>query len=266
MRTGSLNRTPFDLSNVDKFLNSIKSESFIVYTRNAKGDEPAELCIYDAVGKDWDGSGIDAKDVSAFLAENRGKAVNIKINSPGGLVYDGLTIYNSLISHDGPVTATIEGIAASIASIIAMAADKVRMSAVASMMVHRAIGVCIGNESDMEDCRAWLATIDKQLSNVYAGKTGRKASTMLDYMKGNVDGTLFDAQAALDAKLIDEIIPVRGDKKKNAKNEVETKIEDVPDETEVRNELDKSLAAETHRKIMKQKASARLRVLEVSGE
>ena len=93
---------------------------------------------------------------------------------------------------------------------------------------------------------------------------------MLEYMKGNVDGTLFDAQAALDAKLIDEIIPVRGDKKKAAKNETEldpiSLLSDDSVETHVRDEVTKALAMETHRKMMKAKAAARLRVLEVSGE
>ncbi len=300
MRKGCLNRMPFDLRNAEKFLNSIKSEDFKVYPKNAKGDEPAELLVYDVVGKDWDGSGIGAKDVAGFLAENRGKPINVRINSPGGLVYDGLTIYNSLIAHDAPVTATIEGIAASIASIIAMGAEKVRMSAVASMMVHRAMGVCIGNVSDMTDCGDWLNTIDNQLAAVYAAKTGRKVDTMKKYMVGAVDGTLFSAESALEAKLIDEIIPVRGEKK-GAKNEAASDKPDnctceYPDvklrngsghkppcachaeweaaggfdrnrsESQVRDELAKSLAAETHRKIMIQKAAARLRVMEVSGE
>jgi len=254
-----MRRAPFDLKNVDKFLNAIQSESFKVGVRNAKGDEPAELCIYDAVGKDWDGTGIDAKDVSGFLAMNRGKAVNVKINSPGGLVFDGLTIYNSLIAHDGPTTATIEGIAASIASIIAMGCDKTKMSAVGSMMVHRAIGVCVGNTGDMEECGVWLNTIDNQLAAVYAAKTGRKVDTMKNYMVGKVDGTLFDAQAALDARLIDEIIPVRGDKK-NARNEIEE--EQKPDEITER--LHDAIANEVRLKLAKAKAAARLRVLEVS--
>lgn len=263
MRIGNLNRSPFDLSNVDKFLNSIKSESFKVGVKNAKGDEPAELCVYDAIGKDWDGSGIDAKDVSSFLAENRGKAVNVKINSPGGLVYDGLTIYNSLIAHDGPTLAIIEGIAASIASVIAMGCQKVKMSAIGSMMVHRAIGVCVGNVADMTDCEKWLSTIDNQLANVYAGKTGRKASTMLDYMVGAVDGTLFDAQAALEAKLIDEIIPVRGDKKNGSRNDVESPIM-MADVEEIMNVLSESDVRKN--KIMSQRAAARLRVLEIQRQ
>ncbi len=251
-------RTPFNLHGIEKFLNSVRSEPFKIGVKNAKGDDPAELLLFDVIGKDWDGSGIGAEDVAGFFAENRGKPVDMKINSVGGLVYDGLSIYNSAISHDAPVTASIVGIAASIASIIAMGANKVRMSAVGSMMVHRAIGVCVGNTGDMEDCGVWLDTIDNQLAAVYAAKTGRKVDTMKNYMVGKVDGTLFDAQAALDARLIDEIIPVRGDKK-NARNEIEESTEGV-----ITEKLHDAIANEVRLKLAKAKAAARLRVLEVA--
>ncbi len=205
----------FDLRAAQKFANS-GGQPFRLTVRNAKGDQPAELLIYEGVGVDsYDGTGIDATEVAGFLAENRGKPVDVLINSPGGLVFDGLAIFNALVSHNATVTTTVTGIAASIASIIAQAGDKRRAYAASSLMVHRAIGVCVGNYSDMTDCGVWLNTIDNQLADLYSSRSGQSKSKMLDLMRGKVDGTLFDAAEAKRLGLIDEVIDNGG---KGARN------------------------------------------------
>ena len=144
---------PFDLTEAKKFTNG-KESSFCLSVRNATKSSPAELRIDDAIGEDYGGRGITAKDVTGFLSDNKGKPVGVFINSPGGLVFDGLSIYNALISHDGQVTTTITGIAASIASIIVQAGDKRLAYENSNLMCHRAIGVCVGNEADMG--RTWM--------------------------------------------------------------------------------------------------------------
>lgn len=257
-----MTRLPIALQPAAHLRNAVESDTFKVFVKNAKDDAPAELLIFDEIGKDpFFGTGIGAKDVAGFLAENRGQPVNVRINSPGGLVYDGLTIYNSLIQHDGPVTASIEGIAASIASVIAMAAGKVRMTAAGNMMIHRAMGVGVGNSAVMLDMAEWLDKIDGQIAGVYAAKTGRKKETMLKYMTGKVDGTMFTADEALSVGLIDEIIPVRGDKR-GTRNDAETVIADVTPEV-VAAAVTTTLEAEARRKATKARAAARLRLMEV---
>jgi ATP-dependent protease ClpP protease subunit len=117
------------------------------------------------------------------------------------------------------------------------------------MMIHRALAVCVGNEGDMADCGAWLKQIDNQLAAVYAAKTGRKLETMKKYMVGNVDGTTFDAQTALDVRLIDGILPVRGDK---------------PAARNVADDERAAFAEQVRIKLANQRAAARVRVLEVA--
>lgn len=239
------NRMPFDLRNAPQFTNG-GADPFRLRARNAKGNDPAELLIYSEIG-----TGIDAKDVSGFLADNRGKPVLVRINSPGGFVYDGLTIYNALISHDGKTTAVIEGLAASIASIIAMGCDKVKAFESSSMMIHRAMGVSIGNTADMKECSEFLAKIDGQLAQIYSAKTGRSVATMIGYMTGSVDGTLFDAQEAFNLKLVDEIIRRNGNGASNHNPNRPHNLEKRLDE----------VREQAHRDQMRAKANRRIKEL-----
>lgn len=207
--------SPFDLQAAQKFANS-SGQAFKLAARNAKGSDPAQLLIYEGVGLDrFDGTGITATEVASFMADNRGKPVDVLINSPGGLVYDGLSIYNALISHNATVTTTVTGIAASIASIIVQAGDTRRAYSASSMMIHRAMGACVGNVADMTDCGVWLNSIDNQLADLYATRSGQSKARMLDLMRGEVDGTLFDAGEAKRLGLLDQII---GNDGKSARN------------------------------------------------
>lgn len=244
-------------------LNAIQAEEFKLYVKNAKDDEPAELLIYEQIGKDpFFGDGVGAKDVAGFLAANRGKAVNVRINSPGGLAFDGVTIFNSLMQHDGPVTTTVEGIAASAASVIAMAGQPAKMFANASLMVHRAWGLAIGNTKEMADVAEWLAKLDGQIAATMAAKSGRKKDTMLKLMDGAVDGTWFTAAEALSEGLIDEIIPLKSNKNRDGKNEIELPGDVAPDPKAIADKLQ----AEARAKLVKAQAARRLRLMEIGAE
>lgn len=242
----------------EQVLNAIKADDFKVYVKNAKEDEPAELLVYEQIGKDpWFGDGVGAKDVAGFLSQNAGKPINVRINSPGGLVFDGVTIHNALIQHDGTVTTTVEGIAASAASIIAMAGSTVRMYDNASMMIHRAWGVAIGNTAVMLDTAELLDKIDDQIAATYAAKTGRKKDTMLKLMEGKVDGTWFTATEAKSEGLIDEIVALPKDSKR-ARNSVDGSVTDP-----VADPAADALQAEAGRKAARARAERRLRLMEI---
>ena len=133
-----------------------KARSWFEAKATSNGDKTiAEIMIYDEIGL-W---GITAKDFADAL-KGLGKVdeIVLSINSPGGSVFDGVSIYNMLKRGRASVTARIDGVAASIASVIAMAADRIIMPSNAFMMVHDPSGVVMGNSKDM---RALADALDK---------------------------------------------------------------------------------------------------------
>jgi len=199
----------FDIKNTpSKFKNHLSDDSFRVHVRNASGGEPAELLIMEQIGEDWFGDGVSASSVVGFLAENKAAPVNVRINSPGGLVYDGLTIFNALKSHGQPVTVTIEGLAFSAASFIAMAGDRVVMHEASHIGIHRSMAGGVGNKRFFDGLGEWLDQIDNTLTSIYAAKTGASSVQINEWLDGVDDGTLFSAQEALEYGFADEVIPL----------------------------------------------------------
>src|SRR5574340_334392 len=112
--------------------------------------EKAEVWIYEMIGKDfWTGEGLTAKDFQKELSEIKASQIDLHINSPGGDVFDGVTIHNLLKQHPAKVTTYIDGLAASIASVIALAGDKVIMAENALYMMHNPTGMGMGTAEEM---------------------------------------------------------------------------------------------------------------------
>lgn len=166
------------------------------------GGDTTDILLYDEIGY-W---GITAKEFNTALAGITTANIRVRINSPGGDVFDGLAIYNALNGWKGNVDCVVDGLAASAASFIAMAGDTVRIHDSAMLMIHRAWGFAVGNEADMTDMAKTLQKIDGQLADIYAKQTGKKSEAMLALMTGDADGTWFTAQEAADLGLVDEII------------------------------------------------------------
>lgn len=144
----------------------------------AEADDVNTISIYDVIGEDlWTGGGFTAKRMSAALRSIGKNPVSVKINSPGGDMFEGIAIYNLLREHPAKVTIDVMGWAASAASIIAMAGDEIRMGLGTFMMVHNAWGMVIGNRHDMEDAAKIFAGFDSAIVDIYAARTGldRKA-------------------------------------------------------------------------------------------
>ncbi len=134
--------------------NSAERPSFDI--RAEADDEKVELRVYGIVGDDWDENSVSAGSVAAILAKNKGKPVAVRINSPGGLAWDGVTIHNALIQHDGPVETVVEGSAGSAATIIAVAGRPAKMFANGRFFVHKASALSIGNSDLMMEAAEWL--------------------------------------------------------------------------------------------------------------
>lgn len=144
----------------------------------AESDDPNTISIYELIGEDfWSGGGFTAKRMAAALRSIGPKEVTVKINSPGGDMFEGVTIYNLLREHPAKVTVDVMGWAASAASIIAMAGDDIRMGLGTFMMVHCAWGIVIGNRHDMADAADIFAGFDAAIADIYEAraKIDRKA-------------------------------------------------------------------------------------------
>ena len=168
------------------------------FTITNKSELSAEVCIYEEIGS----YGITAK---AFLDQikNVGKRkITLRINSPGGEVFDGLAIYNRLREHAGGVEVKIDGIAASMASVIAMAGAPVSMAENALLMVHNPSGLCAGNSGDMRELADMLDKVRGSLTSAYERKTGKTTEQIGAMMDAE---TWMTAREALAAGFVDEV-------------------------------------------------------------
>jgi len=134
----------------------------------ATEEDQAVITIYDEIGY-W---GVTASDVRAKLDDVTAGKILVRLNSPGGDAFDGIAIYNDLLAHPADVEVEITGLAASAASIIAMAGDTVKIAETAFVMIHNAWGIVLGNKGDMSDFAEVLAAIDGAIGKTYAHRTG----------------------------------------------------------------------------------------------
>lgn len=149
----------------------------------AAADGDASISIYDQIGESWDGSGMTASRMSGILRNIGARDVVVNVNSPGGDFFEGVAIYNLLRQHKARVTVQIMGMAASAASVIAMAGDEILMGDGAFLMVHNAWAVAVGNRHDMLAASEQLAPFDAAMADVYAARTGlsvKAAVAMMD--------------------------------------------------------------------------------------
>lgn len=167
----------------------------------------AEVYLYDVIGEDMFG-GVSAKNFADQLdAIGPLDTITVRINSPGGSVFDGTAIYNTLKRHQARKIVEIEGVAASAASFIAMAGDEIHMAENAFMMIHQAQGFAMGPESEMRKMADVLDKMDETIAKIYANRSGRKPDTMMRMM---VDETWFTAEEAVEAKLADNVRANKG--------------------------------------------------------
>ncbi len=168
------------------------------FSIRALADDTAEVSIYDAIGL-W---GVSASDFVSALKDVAGKALTVRINSPGGAITEGTAIFNALKRHDGEVTTCIDGLAASMASYVALAGSRVCMAENAFFMIHNPQW---GAQGDADELRSAANVLDKMkatLVNVYAAKTGMDDDDIGDLMDAE---TWLTAAEAKEKGFIDEI-------------------------------------------------------------
>jgi ATP-dependent Clp protease protease subunit len=165
---------------------------------NKAGEDSTTIYVYDAIGY-W---GVTAADFVAALGGVKTGIINLKINSPGGDVFDGLAIHNALKAHAAKVNVQVEGLAASIASIIAMAGDEIRMAKNSFFMIHNAWALNAGNAADMRKLADTLDKIDGTLVQTYQDRTGGTQKDIREMMAAE---TWLNADEALAAGFCDVI-------------------------------------------------------------
>jgi len=145
------------------------------WTPRAAEADAATISVYDVIGQDmWSGEGVTAKRVAGALRSIGKAPVTVNVNSPGGDMFEGLAIYNLLREHPAEVTVRVMGVAASAASIIAMAGDRIEMGLGSFLMIHNSWGLVVGNQQDMRDAADTFAEFDAAMADIYAARTGGK--------------------------------------------------------------------------------------------
>lgn len=186
-----------------------------------KSETEAEIVLYGQIGASFWGDGISAKSFSDELKAipDTVKNITLRINSPGGDVFDGITIYNRLKQHKANIKVVVEGLAASIASIIMLAGDEIEIGTGALVMIHLPWTWAAGNRKDLEGVIDRLVDVEDQLLNIYQKRVKKYTrSEIRDMLEKE---TWLDAEQAIDMGLVDKQIedsyPVAASAIKNAK-------------------------------------------------
>lgn len=169
----------------------------------AAGSDNASISILGEIGGgDW-GDGITSKRIAGALRSIGQQDIRVDINSPGGDFFEGVAIYNMLREHDANVTVNVLGLAASAASVIAMAGDEVRMAKTGFLMIHNAWGITIGNRHDMQAAAATMEPFDRAMRDLYAERSGSSADDVERWMDAE---TFFTGEDAVKFGLADSYL------------------------------------------------------------
>lgn len=206
---------------------------FEIKSADAAADA-TDIYVYDAIGR----FGISASAFLDAILSVSSKSINLHINSPGGQVDDGIAIYNAIKDHPATVTGTVDGMCASIATVILQACDSRRMAAGSTMMIHEPyIGIdaiVVGNASDMrvlaveaEKQASYLDKLGENTAEIYAARAGGDAAAWRGFMQAE---TWYRPREAVAAGLADAVIPAKSAKNAlGAFNLAEFPFKNIPD-------------------------------------
>lgn len=166
--------------------------------------DDASITMYDMIGSDGWSEGVTAKRIGAALRSIGQKDVTVLINSPGGDFFEGLAIYNLLREHPHKVTVKVVGLAASAASVIAMAGDEIQVAKSGFLMIHNAWSMVIGNRHDLRTAAEVMDGFDTSMAQLYAAVAGvseKEAAALMDAE------TWMSGQSAVDAGFATSLLP-----------------------------------------------------------
>jgi len=169
-----------------------------------KADNTAEIYLYGDIGDTMFTEGVSAQSFCDELDAITAPKMNVRINSPGGSAYDGLTIANAIVRHPAHVTCWIDGLAASAASIVAMAGDDVVMSKYGEMMLHNAHAVVVGTSKDMREVASQLDTLNASIASFYADRS-TSGDDAAAFARAMAKESWYNAGEALTAGLVTRI-------------------------------------------------------------
>lgn len=168
--------------------------------RAAKGE--GEVFIYDGIGADFWGDGVTAKGFAKELKDLGAiSKLTVRINSGGGDVWDGIAIYEAIARHPAAKTVVVDGLAASIASVIAMAGDEIKIAPTGFMMIHNAWSFSMGDANALRRAADLLDSVSGQMAGIYVSRTRNDEKKVRDWMDAE---TWFDAEAAVKAGFADQ--------------------------------------------------------------
>lgn len=163
-----------------------------------RGQAEDTLYIYGVIGEDFWGDGIAAADVARAVRDSKAARLNVRINSPGGDVFEGVAMAQALRDFKGELVAYVDGLAASAATLLTTAASKTLMAKGSMLMIHQAWTVARGNADDLISQAALLEKIDGQIAQQYADRTGVALEQAKEWMRAE---TWFTEDEAVAAKL-----------------------------------------------------------------
>lgn len=172
------------------------------YQIKAKAGGEAEVYVYEQIGEDLFGEGVSARNFARELAALDAAHIALHVNSPGGSVFDGQAIYNAIRRHPAQVTSYVDGVAASIASVVALAGDHVVMARNALFMIHDPFAPLLGTAAEHRKMAEILEQVAGTIMGAYREKTGRAAEQIAAAMAAE---TWYSAQEALEFGFADEV-------------------------------------------------------------
>ncbi|UOE54924.1 head maturation protease, ClpP-related [Cytobacillus oceanisediminis] len=172
------------------------------------GEDNTTLTIYGDIGESWWSESTSAKDVESALKTVTSGTLTVHLNSPGGDVFDGIAIYNQLKNHSAKVIVYVDGLAASAASIIAMAADELIMNTGSMLMIHEASTFTWGTKADIKKTLNALQGIDKSIADIYMTRYQGDRSEIETLIENE---TWFTSSEAVELGLADKVNDVQED-------------------------------------------------------
>lgn len=163
----------------------------------------AEVYLYGAI----DGWELDGNDLAREIRSLDVDAIDLRVNSPGGYVFDGVAVYAALTDHRAEVTTHVDGLAASAASFISQAGSVRNIVKPGRMMIHDARSIAVGDPADMREMADLLDEVSDSIASIYADRAGETTAVWRQRM---TDTTWYSAQQAVDVGLADQVIDPNG--------------------------------------------------------